>query len=85
MCRVGGDEFVAFLQEADAFGAEIVARRILDRLAQPFTLDTVNFSLGSSIAVAMDPEDGRTLDTLIHCADTAMFRVSRRSRRRCGS
>lgn len=80
LCRVGGDEFIAFLQEADAFGAEIVARRILDKLGQPFMVDAVNFSLGCSIGVAMYPEDGRNLDTLIQCADTAMFRVKERGR-----
>lgn len=80
LCRVGGDEFIAFLQEADAFGAEIVARRILEKLGQPFVLDAVNFSLGCSIGVAMYPADGRTLDTLIQCADTAMFRVKERGR-----
>nr|WP_295773188.1 bifunctional diguanylate cyclase/phosphodiesterase [Rhodoferax sp.] len=80
LCRVGGDEFIAFLQEADPIGAEIVARRILEKLAQPFVLDTVNFSLGCSIGVAMYPADGRTLDTLIQCADTAMFRVKERGR-----
>ncbi|MEO7107486.1 MAG: EAL domain-containing protein, partial [Rhodoferax sp.] len=80
LCRVGGDEFIAFLQEADALGAEIVARRILEKLSQPFVLDTVNFSLGCSIGVAMYPADGRTLDTLIQCADTAMFRVKERGR-----
>jgi diguanylate cyclase (GGDEF)-like protein/PAS domain S-box-containing protein len=80
LCRVGGDEFIAFLQEADAFGAEIVARRVLEKLAQPFTLDAVSFSLGCSIGVAMYPGDGRTLDTLIQCADTAMCRVKERGR-----
>jgi diguanylate cyclase (GGDEF)-like protein len=80
LCRVGGDEFIAFLQEADAIGAEIVARRILEKLAQPFVLDAVNFSLGCSIGIAMYPADGRTLDTLIQCADTAMFRVKERGR-----
>ena len=80
LCRVGGDEFVAFLQEADAFGAEIVARRILETLAQPFVVDAVNFSLGCSIGVAMYPADGRTLDKLIQCADTAMYRVKERGR-----
>ncbi len=80
LCRVGGDEFIAFLQEADAIGAEIVARRILEKLAQPFVMDTVNFSLGCSIGIAMYPADGRTLDTLIQCADTAMFRVKERGR-----
>lgn len=80
LCRAGGDEFIAFLEEADAIGAEIVARRILEKLAQPFVMDAVNFSLGCSIGVAMYPADGRTLDTLIQCADTAMFRVKERGR-----
>jgi diguanylate cyclase (GGDEF)-like protein/PAS domain S-box-containing protein len=80
LCRIGGDEFVAFLQEADALGAETVARRILQRLAQPFVVDTVNFSLGCSIGLAMYPTDARTLDALIQCADTAMFRVKERGR-----
>ena len=80
LCRVGGDEFIAFLQEADALGAEIVARRILEKLAQPFVVDAVNFSLGCSIGLAMYPADARTLDALIQCADTAMFRVKERGR-----
>jgi diguanylate cyclase (GGDEF)-like protein len=80
LCRLGGDEFVAFLQAADALGAEIVARRILEQLAQPFVVDSVNFSLGCSIGLAMYPADAHTLDALIQCADTAMFRVKERGR-----
>lgn len=80
LCRVGGDEFIAFLQEVEPFGAELVARRILEKLGQPFIVDGVNFSLGCSIGVAMYPADGRTLDTLIQCADTAMYRVKERGR-----
>ncbi|MEI8156394.1 MAG: EAL domain-containing protein [Burkholderiales bacterium] len=80
LCRVGGDEFIAFLQEADPIGAEVVARRILEKLAQPFVVDAVNFSLGCSIGLAMYPADARTLDALIQCADTAMFRVKERGR-----
>ena len=80
LCRLGGDEFVAFLQAADALGAEIVARRILEKLSQPFVVDAVNFSLGCSIGVAMYPADALTLDDLIQCADTAMFRVKERGR-----
>ncbi|HCX80005.1 MAG: diguanylate cyclase [Curvibacter sp. RIFCSPHIGHO2_12_FULL_63_18] len=80
LSRMGGDEFVAFLQDADAMGAEVAARRILDALAQPFLVDEMNFSLGCSIGVAMYPADGRTLDDLIKCADTAMYRVKERGR-----
>ncbi len=80
LSRVGGDEFVAFLQESDALGSEIVARRILTQLAQPFMVDEVNFSLGCSIGIAMYPADGRTIDELIQCADTAMVNVKERGR-----
>jgi len=80
LSRMGGDEFVAFLQDADALGAEVAARRILDALALPFLVDEMNFSLGCSIGVAMYPADGRTLDDLIKCADTAMYRVKERGR-----
>ena len=80
LSRVGGDEFVAFLQECDAFGAEIVARRILQLLSEPFMLEAVKFSLGCSIGVAMYPADGRTIDDLIQCADTAMACVKDRGR-----
>ena len=80
LSRMGGDEFVAFLQDADAMGAEVAARRILEALALPFLVDEMNFSLGCSIGVAMYPADGRTLDDLIKCADTAMYRVKERGR-----
>ncbi len=80
LSRLGGDEFLVFLQEADALGAEIAARRILEALAQPFDMDGVNFTMGCSIGVAMYPDDGTTLDTLIQCADTAMYRVKERGR-----
>ncbi len=80
LSRVGGDEFVAFLQESDALGAETVARRILHQLSLPFMVEEVNFSLGCSIGVAMYPADGRTIDELIQCADTAMASVKERGR-----
>jgi predicted signal transduction protein with EAL and GGDEF domain len=80
LSRMGGDEFVAFLQDADAMGTEAAARRILAVLAQPFLVDEMNFSLGCSIGVAMYPADGHSLDELIKCADTAMYRVKERGR-----
>jgi diguanylate cyclase (GGDEF)-like protein/PAS domain S-box-containing protein len=75
LCRLGGDEFVLFLNGADARGTETLARRLLGALAQPFTLNAESFSVGCSIGIALYPTDGRTLDALINCADTAMHRV----------
>ena len=75
LCRLGGDEFAVFLNDAEGRGAETTARRILGALALPFSLNEETFSVGCSIGIAMYPTDGRTLDALINCADTAMHRV----------
>lgn len=80
LCRLGGDEFVIFLQEIDAHGAEVLARRILDIMGRPFQIDELSFSVGCSIGIALYPEDGRSLDELIKCADTAMYLVKARGR-----
>ncbi len=80
LCRLGADEFVVFLQEADAFGAEIAARRIFTALSQPFEVESMDFSLGCSIGVALYPDDGRTVDALIQCAETAMHGAKDRGR-----
>lgn len=80
LCRIGADEFVVFLQNSDAIGAEVVVRRIQQALAQPFLVDAMDFSLSCSVGIAMYPDDGKTVDDLIQCADTAMHRVKERGR-----
>jgi diguanylate cyclase (GGDEF)-like protein/PAS domain S-box-containing protein len=80
LCRLGGDEFVIFLQEIDGHGAEVLARRLLDTMARPFQIDAMSFSVGCSIGIALYPEDGRSLDELIKCADIAMYLVKERGR-----
>ncbi len=78
--RLGGDEFLVQLHKTDMRGAEIIARRILDRLSQPFKLDELSFTVTCSIGIALFPEDGRTMDDLIKNADSAMYHVKERGR-----
>jgi diguanylate cyclase (GGDEF)-like protein/PAS domain S-box-containing protein len=80
LCRLGGDEFVIYLHGANDSVAEHVARRILDDMVQPFTLDAMGFSVQCSVGIALYPQDGQTLDELIKQADTAMYRVKERGR-----
>ncbi len=80
LCRLGGDDFVIFVQEMDARGAEVLAHRILDLMAQAFMIEETSFSVGCSIGIALYPADGRSLDELIKCADTAMYLVKERGR-----
>jgi diguanylate cyclase (GGDEF)-like protein/PAS domain S-box-containing protein len=78
--RLGGDEFVLMLEQTDARGVEISAQRILEALAMPFTVNSVNFTVTCSIGIALYPEDGLTFDDLIKNADSAMYHAKERGR-----
>ncbi|AKJ28958.1 EAL and GGDEF domain-containing protein [Caldimonas brevitalea] len=80
LARLGGDEFVLLVHQADARGAETAARRVLEALSQPLTLDEVSFTVTASIGIALYPNDGASLGDLIKNADAAMFRVKERGR-----
>ncbi len=76
--RYGGDEFTVFLDdlrsEADA---GLVARRILDRLQAPATIDGRDVTVKASIGVTLNgpPQDCRQVHDLLHRADRAMYRA----------
>lgn len=78
--RIGGDEFVLLLHQADPRGAETIARRTMEAIARPFQLDEMNFTLSCSIGIALFPDDGDTLDDLIKNADSAMYHAKERGR-----
>ncbi len=80
VARLGGDEFVVLLNQTDARGAETIARRVLEVLAEPFVLDGMAFSVTASIGIALYPNDGDTMNDLIKNADAAMYRVKERGR-----
>lgn len=75
VARLGGDEFVLLAQRSDAAGAEATARRVIDALQRPFTLDGLNFTVTASIGIALHPDDGASLDELLRHADAAMREV----------
>ena len=78
--RIGGDEFLLLLHDADARGAEITARRIFDSLVEPVFLDNMRFSISCSIGIALYPEDGDSIDELVKNADAAMYGAKERGR-----
>ncbi len=74
IARIGGDEFVIMILDKDtAHTAEVVAKKILDKLAQPFTLENNTIRISSSIGLACYPYNGLTRDTLVQSADIAMY------------
>ncbi|MBX3651094.1 MAG: sensor domain-containing diguanylate cyclase [Burkholderiales bacterium] len=76
--RFGGDEFLVLLpdiaQPADAVG---VAEKIGAALDRTFELPCGQFSISSSIGIAIYPDNGRAVDRLIENADLAMYEVKK--------
>ncbi len=72
--RLGGDEFVILLSDLTAIEhAERVAERILKALDYSFVVQGHEFSMSASIGIAICPENGTNLDTLLKHADTALY------------
>jgi two-component system, cell cycle response regulator len=72
--RVGGDEFVLILLEADLHAAQEIAQRLLNGIGgQPVQLPNgakrVTVSMGVSLATSGAPD----LASIIKAADTAMY------------
>jgi len=69
--RYGGDEFAIVLPETGAREAGLVGRRICARLAN----DREDPLLSVSVGVATFPEDGKTIENLLHTADRALYKM----------
>ncbi len=73
VARIGGDEFVALLEDlADAGSAILVADRIMEELREPFDVDGYLLHTSASIGIALDAGSG---GDLLRAADTAMYRA----------
>ncbi len=74
VARVGGDEFVVVLPELGKDrDAAVVARKILDLLAEPFPVESHELSVTPSIGIAVAPGDGDDPERLLRHSDAAMY------------
>ena len=71
--RLGGDEFLIILPEADTEGAVQVARKVLEALEPAFNLEGMQLAVSASIGIASFPEHGFSPSTLLKSADVAMY------------
>jgi diguanylate cyclase (GGDEF)-like protein len=82
LARLGGDEF-AVIQEAGADqreGAVALALRIIEAISAPFCLNGHEAQVGTSIGIAMAPENGVEPGELLKRADLALYNVKSRGR-----
>ena len=77
LARLGGDEFavLAVVPHRGAVGE--VATRLHRALALPFDVGGVAIELGASIGIALQPDHGEDVSTLLRHADVAMYEAKR--------
>jgi diguanylate cyclase (GGDEF)-like protein len=78
IARLGGDEFAIVLPGATQSQATSIGEALLKLVGKPFDLDGRVVTIGASIGIASVPEHGPDADTLLRCADVAMY-VAKRS------
>ena len=77
LARFGGDEFTLLLPRISQGrkDAAMLAQKITDTLKKPFRIDGHELYVSASIGIALYPQDGTRIDSLIKHADIAMYHV----------
>jgi diguanylate cyclase (GGDEF)-like protein len=81
VARIGGDEFVILqVGMAQPSGASALADRLMKVLSDPYDIGGSQLVCGASIGVAIAPTDAGEWDTLLSCADTALYKAKSEGR-----
>jgi diguanylate cyclase (GGDEF)-like protein len=76
LIRLGGDEFVFLTRKLEnKEQAKKFAHSIINQFKEPFTLKDNCLSLTISVGIAIFPENGHNINTLLRNADMAMYKV----------
>ncbi len=74
VARLGGDEFAVIQSSVEQPGnATALAERLIASLAAPFEIDGHHVVIGTSVGIAVAPEDGLDPDLLMRNADMALY------------
>jgi diguanylate cyclase (GGDEF)-like protein len=77
LCRVSGDEFLVLLTHAGSWEqVSIIADRLLRAIQMPLLLPRAasTTQVSASIGIALFPDDGDEFESLVRCADLAMYK-----------
>jgi diguanylate cyclase (GGDEF)-like protein/PAS domain S-box-containing protein len=73
VARLSGDEFAVLLTNTDPTAAGVKAACLLQALERPFEVEGQHLDLAASIGIAIFPDDGDDVGTLMRHADIALF------------
>src|SRR5262249_6874562 len=82
LARLGGDEFaiIQVHEQDQMLAAAALAERIVEIIRLPYVIEGNEMTIGTSIGIAMAPEDGSEPHELIKRADLALYRTKAQGR-----
>ena len=75
LCRLGGDEFAVILPQTNKEDAIRVAKKMLLACAESLVVENNKIVLGISIGISLSPNHASDANTLLRCADIAMYQA----------
>lgn len=73
IARLGGDEFVQIARVGHVDAVSELVERLLASLQERVLIDGHEVTAHPSIGIGIYPDDGKTPEALLQCADTAMY------------
>ena len=81
LARLGGDEFAVILPEgSDGEACMTQSRQLIALIQEPFVIDRQQALIGTSIGIAVAPNDGTDADALLKNSDLALYRAKQDGR-----
>jgi diguanylate cyclase (GGDEF)-like protein/PAS domain S-box-containing protein len=81
VARQGGDEFIILLSTiSNPQDAAIIAQKLIDSLCKPFFIKGKELLISASIGIAIFPDDGSNIDSLLKNSDIAMYHAKESGR-----
>jgi diguanylate cyclase (GGDEF)-like protein len=78
--RMGGDEFAVIHLGSQPASLTALASRIINSVSSPYIIDGQNVVIGTSVGIAISPQDGSNADDLLKNGDLALY-VAKKERR----
>jgi len=80
LARLGGDEFAVLSYNVDKSTAHLIGRRFITALETEISVAGHSHQIGASVGASLIPDDGATVEEIMHAADLAMYRAKGKDR-----
>jgi len=81
VARLGGDEFTLLITETRRIqDVAKIAQKVIDEFKSPFSIGNREFYITTSAGIAVYPNDGKEVNTLLRNADIALYRAKEQGR-----